>query len=193
MSTNRKFKVFVEDPICSGSLKFCVDEYLDLGNVENTDHRNGGIDDKQCYCDYNDCACPNNYTNDDDDELLSDLPGKGLISYSKRLGKFSEFRGKNIDLRSVPVSRVIPKDKPENHKLSFIDDPPYSRTGYKYKSDSGCCCMCDLRMKITRNLEDYQSKLESLNGFDEVTYCRANLPKWVRPGDRPLCPSKMSW
>lgn len=112
---------------------------------------------------------------ENDAMLVPMQPGKGLTMFSIRLSKFCLSPD---TLYEVPKGVVIPRARPDDHRLSFVDDPPYSATvgkrllrKYQIPNCKGCV---DNFYKAENDI--------SLNS-GEIVLLREKLPKWIHVSD----------
>lgn len=91
-------------------------------------------------------------------------PGTGLALYCQRLKKFSKpdhtYRSNIVSSKSICIEEfleIFPKRKPVNHKLSFIDDPPYVAIPEPYNPDyiSDLFTAPTVRVTETRSERNY--------------------------------------
>ncbi|KAK9737149.1 hypothetical protein QE152_g10949 [Popillia japonica] len=114
-------------------------------------------------------------------KLLPPRPGKGLNMFVNRIVKFCDGGNKPLAYKIPKSTSVLPQAKPDNHRLSFADDPPYSTTVGKNILKSyqipkcKCCDQAPLRSNTTGNLLSAKPA--------QYILLRDKLPKWIHAND----------
>lgn len=108
--------------------------------------------------------------------LLPMQPGKGLNIFAARLSKFCRSPS-NSPIYAIPKASIIPQRKPDHHRLSFVDDPPYSITiGRDFLRQYQIPkCKCH-KQTPDGNCTGNSDKGKSKN----FVLLRDELPKWIR-------------